>query len=779
MSAPSRAPLRIGEWLVHPETDTISREGRTQKVEPRMMRLLLLLAGSPGAVVGAERMLREIWPGVIVSSSSVYQAISQLRRLLEDTEPEPTYIATVPRKGYRLIASVRPAETRPAPAPLPAAAPDAQAAPAVVPEESPAALPARSAPSAASRTRRLAIAVVTVVLILAGAGWLLGRTYFNRRHPPPSADTIPAIVVLPFTDMTPDREDQFFCDGLTEELSNWLAQIPTLRVVARTSAFAFRGHQDAREIGRQLNTTHVVEGSMRRYGSHMRITVQLIDARTGYHLWSSEYDRQPEDTITLQEDVARAVAESLQIRLTEDTALKFAERRSASAQAYNLYLLALHYQSERTREANKQAIELYQQVIAADPKFTLAYVGLGMATLNQNYLNGRSLAETTAAAEPLLETAERLDPQLSELYTARGALREDQGRIDVAQLDLRRAVVLNPNDSRAHAELGRLLLLMARPREALEAITRALLLDPLDFTQHARECIALQDMARYPEAATACERARALQGNANFGSIASSWLEWSQGHLPEALDWITDAEKAAPADVDLYERRAEMLLTMGLPRSARQVLEQGRVATRDDDAVNLELSGVIYYEGGVDALRSHLAASHLENLRGARDLLELAHFYLLAEQPGAAVRACGLAKTARDYDASALTDSWHARFGWSEGLTVALCEMQMGQRDAANAHLQEILTTVDQAIADGEQRFGFYLLKAEVLALREENDAAMQALTRAANLGWRRSWWADHEPWFAGLRSRPDFRVLMARIDSNVRQLRARTQLTN
>jgi TolB-like protein/DNA-binding winged helix-turn-helix (wHTH) protein/Flp pilus assembly protein TadD len=768
MSAPTRGPLWIGEWLVDPQTDTITRGGRTQKLEPRMMRLLMLLAEAPGTVVGADRMLREIWSGVVVSSSSVYQAISQLRRLLEDTEPEPTHIATVPRKGYRLIATVRPVET--GSAAVPAAARQ--------PEESPVVLPPAPA-SGASRTRRLGVAVVIVVLVVAAAAWILGRVYFARRPAAPVADTTPVIVVLPFSDMTPDRQDQFFCDGLTEELSNWLAQIPTLRVVARTSAFAFRGHQDAREIGRQLNTTHVVEGSMRRYGDHMRITVQLIDARTGYHLWSSEYDRQPEDTITLQEDVARAVAESLQIRLTEDTALKFAERRSESAQAYNLYLLALHYQGERTHEANKQAVELYQQVITADPKFTLAYTGLSIATLNQHYLNGRSMAQTTAAAEPLLQTAERLDPQLSELYTARGALREDQGRIDEAQHDLRRAVVLNPNDSRAHAELGRLLLIMARPREALEALTRALTLDPLDFTQHARACFALQDMGRFTDAATACSRARALQGDANFGSVVSSWLEWSQGHLPEALEWATDAQKDAPADVTLYQQRAELLLTMGLSRPARQVLEQARVATRNDDRVNLALSGLTYYDGGVDALRSHLATSHLENLRGARDLLDLAHYYLLAEEPDAAAHACGLAKQAHDYDASALSEPWYARWGQSEGLIVALCELQTGQRDAANAHLQGTLTTVDQAIAAGEQRFGLYLLRAQVLALRGENDAAMQALTRAADLGWRQSWWAEHEPWFAGLRSRPDFRALMARIDANVRQLRARTQLAN
>jgi transcriptional activator of cad operon len=786
MPARSRVSIQVGAWLVDADTDTITCEGRTQKLEPRMMRLLLLLADSQGAVVSSDQMLTQIWPGVVVSPASVYQAISQLRRVLGDTDPEPTYIATVPRKGYRLVASV---QSLSAPPQLPVLAPVVTSAPTVisgpptatadtaVSETAPTQIASGPGPPSATGRRRLRFAgvVASALVVLFAAAWPLGHRYFGKAP----ADATPSIVVLPFVDMTQERNDQFFCDGLAEELSNWLAQIPTLRVVARTSAFAFRGQQDTREIGRQLNTTHVLEGSLRRYGDHVRITAQLIDARSGFHLWSSEYDRQADDTIHIQEEVARSVAESLQIRLTEDTNQRFAERRSSSAQAYNLYLLALHYQGERSREANEKAIEIYRQALALDPNFALAYVGLAYVTLNQRWLDDRPMVETTAAAEMLLQQAEHLDPQLSELYAVRGQLRVEQSRFDEALNDLQRAVVLNPNDSWAHAQRGRALLSLTRPREALDSLTHAAVLDPLDFTLHARECIALQDLARYNDAGIECARARALQGDGNFGTVVSSWLEWSQGHLSQALEWNAAAQKLAPGDLYLYERRADLLLTMGSASGTRQALEQARVATRDDAGVDLEMSDLVFYEHGAEGLKAHLNTLPPGSIRRSRDLMQLAYYYLLANDPATARTTIDRALNAADFEQASLNDPWYARWGESELLVIALCDWQSGDHAAADKHLSEILTMLDRAVVAGEQRFGLYALKAQVLALRGEQDQAMQALTRAAELGWRRSWWADHEPYFAALRSRADFRALITRIDAINRQLQSQTPLTN
>ena len=297
--------VRVGDWVVDPALDTISRGGVVEKLEPRAMRLLLCLVDSEGGVVSIEQLLSEVWAGVIVGSASVYQAISQLRKILGDTDPEPTYIATVPRKGYRLVATVQ----------------------RVDPPARESAAGAATARSGVSRlSERWFIGILIVGLI--GVAWLL-----LHRHSLPAPSMI-SIVVLPFADLTAEKQDQPFCDGLTEELSNWLAQIPSLRVVARTSAFSFRGRDaDVRVIGKALDTNHVLEGSLRRSGDHIRVTVQLIDARTGYHLWSGAYDRQISDTIRIQEDISRSVAANLRIRLTPATAQGFAARESDNSQA--------------------------------------------------------------------------------------------------------------------------------------------------------------------------------------------------------------------------------------------------------------------------------------------------------------------------------------------------------------------------------------------------------------------------------------------------------------
>jgi len=756
MSAKLEGPFQLGRWHVNPALDTISRDGQTLKLEPRMMRLLMCLADSPGAVVSQERLLTEVWAGVVVGPASVYQAVSQLRRLLGDTEPEPSYIATVPRKGYRLVAPVRAFDPIPAMAPVPAPPP----------------VPAKVAERAPRRWRRWAWLAAAVgfgaLAVPFWFGWLPGARWLA------SPDHDDSIVVLPFIDMGDEKSDQPFCDGLTEELSNWLAQIPTLRVVARTSAFSFRGlNEDVRAIGQTLGATHVLEGSMRRSGDHMRITVQLIDARSGYHMWSSEYDRPFEDAIRIQEDIARSVADSLEIRLTQDTAQRFAARRSESPEAYRLYLLARHDQQERTPESNLQAIDLYRRSLAADPQFALAYVGLAYATINERHLSGRSVEDVTKAAEPLLAKAAESEPDLSELYAVRAALRDEQGRTDEALNDLNRAVALNPSDSWAFAELGRLYTVQGQPRSALQSLLRALALDPLDYVLHARQCLALQDLARFAQATAACERARLLQGRGYWATVVSEWLAWSQGDLVQAMVWSGRALKEDPQSIGAYERRADLMLTLGMATEARTVYEQARAATHDDEAVDIDLSRVVYYEGGADALRAQLTATKLEQSPHARALIEACYFRLLLHDSVPARQLMARAMQAPDFDAARLNSAWFARWGLSDQLILAAAELEAGESTAATQHLQQIAALLDRLTAAGEERFGIYALRAQVLALSGNSAGAMQALNRAFDLGWRSSWWAQHEPYLASLWTRGDFRALMVRVENSNRRMRA------
>ena len=755
MAAKLQVPFHLGAWLVDPSLDTISRGTQSIKLEPRMMRLLTCLADSPGAVVSQERLLAEVWAGVVVGPASVYQAVSQLRRLLGDTDPEPSYIATVPRKGYRLIAPIR---SLPRPEPQ---APQDIPAPSTVPDF----------PRRARGSRRWVWIFIGILVGLSLAVWLAWKPV---RRLLPNADEGDSIVVLPLIDRSDNKDDQAFCDGLTEELSNWLAQIPTLRVVAPTSAFTFRGvTEDVRAIGKVLGARHVLEGSMRRAGDHMRVSVQLVDARNGYQIWSSEYDRPFEDTIRIQEDISRSVAQSLAIRLTDDTTQRFAARSTNNPEAYKLFLLARHEQQDRSAESNIHALELYQQSVTSDPQFALAYVGLAYATINQIHLNGRSVTEVTAAAEPLLTQAAKLEPDLSELYAVRAALREEQGKDPDALDDLNRAVALNANDSWALAELARLHIGQGAPRDALQDIMRALARDPLDYILHARQCLVLQDLARFAQASAACERSRALHGPGGWDLVVSEWLAWSQGDLVQALDWNAAVLKADPKSFALYDRRADFLLTLGMPAEARKVLAQAPREMQSEEAVNIELARVAFYEGGPDALRAEMASAKLDDSPHARTLIDAAYLHLLLDEADAANKLMARAMRAPDFDAGRLNSPWFARWGESDQLVLAVAEQRSGNSVAGAQHLQELSDLLERLIGAREERYGIYALKAEVLALKGDADGAMKALNRAANLGWRESWWAQHEPYFASLRDRRDFRALIARVDGIDRAMRS------
>jgi transcriptional activator of cad operon len=754
-SGDKEGALQVGEWIVNPSLDSISRGTETQKLEPRTMRLLLCLADSAGEVVSVDRLLNEVWTGVIVGSASVYQAVSQLRKLLGDVDPEPTYIATVPRKGYRLIAAVKRLEP-PHEASFVSAAASVGAA----------------SQSARRRSKVPLLAGGALLIVVIAVGAVIWRK--TSTHTAPSSAN--SIVVLPFIDMTAEKSDQSFCDGLTEELSSWLAQIPTLRVVARTSAFAFRGQgEDVRKIGRALDTNHILEGSLRRSGDRMRITVQLIDARTGYHLWSEDFDRPIDDAIKMQEDISRSVAGTLQVRLTEGSQREFAMRRTTDSQAYRLYLLGRHY-AQLLPESTERAIELYRQVLIADPNFAPAYTELAYALLNQGEFRGLPVADVAAQVEPLIATALRLDDRMSAAYAVRGVLRGTQSRNKEALDDLQHAISLNPSDMGAFAEVGRIRLFNGEPREALKGYDRAAALDPLNSTLQGARCTVLQDLAAYAAAAGACERARTLRPGTAWAADALTWLAESQGHIEEGLRWNSAAIQAEPHEqFYFYWTRATLLLAVGLVDSARKAVESGRGATKDEENANLVLLRVSYREGGVNALRRLLDSAQLDRSSHAVALFEAAYSRLLLHDAPAAKNLIARALTAPDRPTGYAEAPWYARGAGPEGnsyrIDLAVAEMMLGENAAAKKDLDTVLAMLNGMIGSGVERYGTYELRAKVYALQGREDDALRDLGKAVNLGWRRAWWAANEPYFASLQSRSDFQALLAQVNRSNDQL--------
>jgi tetratricopeptide (TPR) repeat protein len=539
-------------------------------------------------------------------------------------------------------------------------------------------------------------------------------------------------------------------------------------VVARTSAFAYQGKAiDVRRIGQELGATHLLEGSLRRSGALLRVTVQLVSTRDGYHLWSATFDRPIDDVVKVQEEIARAVADNLEIRLTDRALQRVAAGRGGSPQAYQLYLLALHHERELTPDSNNHAIELYQQAISIDDHFALAYALLAHAYVNQSYLNGLTVADVARKVEPLLATAMRLNPALPELYMARGGLRGDQGRYDEALADLSHAIALNPSDSLSISEMGYVFSTNGRPRDALASYDAAVELDPLGFNLHARRCIALTDMARFAEADLACTHARALGGSAFWASVATTWLEWARGRIDEALKWNSLALQASPDVLDLYDDRVSLLLTLGRAAEARETLLHAHSAIGNNERIAARLAQVSYYEGGDAALRAQLRATSLDASTSANTWFYLARLKLtLGDATGAKeLLDKALAASSPSQDTLDLQPwAWYERQGESNDLIFAMAQLQMGERLPAVQRLDALLMRLEHLRQGGVERYGLYTLRGEALALRGDLDGSMTALNRAAALGWRAATEAQHDPAFTALQSRNDFRQLMQRL---------------
>lgn len=740
---PGRNAVRIGEWLADPDDDSLTRGTETLRIEPRMMRLLMRFAGSPGRVLSQDTLLNEVWQGVVVSPASVYQSVSQLRKVLGDTGSPATYIETVSRKGYRLIAPVS--------APEPSTTDTTTAAPTA------AALPPKR--PMARRRWQIALAGLFALGIAAAVYW---------RLPAPKVEG-DSIVVLPFVDLTSGKTEQPYCDGLTEELSSWLAQIPTLRVVSRTSAFEFRDRGiDVRRVGKTLGVTHLVEGSVRRSGDSQRVTVQLVNADDGYHLWSTSYDSPISDALDVQEKIARDVAAQLEMTLTAETDERFAARRNSEPRAHRLYLIAQSHQQRRTRQENDRAIALYRQALEIEPGYPLALVGLASAYLNQAYFDDRAIEDIARDVQPLLAAAEKRSPRLPELHAVRGALYSDLGQREPAVESLLRALELNPNLVRAASDLGRLHLIDGEPRDALRYYTRAVQLQPLDAYLLAQRCMASTDLAQFDAAQSDCDQARALGANSTWPLSVASDLAEARGRPAEALKLTELALKDGGDVAEIHADRGRWLMRLGLVREARAAYEEAKSSTGKADGSNLSLTSLGLRTAlaldGPAGLKREIEAIGIATSSDPAVLFELADVELLAGNARAAQSYVTRALDSPKLRADELASAWYARTGRSYLMIAAAAEHGTGDEAAARTHIDAAARLFARMSAAGVKRHGLLALDAEVAAMRGDGDAAMRALAAAADLGWRYVWPVQHAPSYASLRDRPDFAALLTRV---------------
>jgi transcriptional activator of cad operon len=305
MDRPSEAPLRIGDWYVNPTSGQLSRNGEVVRLEARTMRLLLCLAERPGELVSIDELLKEVWPGVIVTSDSVYQAVASLRRVLGDDPKRPTYIATVPKLGYRMVAAVRVATDHTAGAAGPAARSQGDA---------PAGVPGR-ATLFRHRWSAPVLGVAGALFVALAAAYLVHANHpatHGRAGPAAELAAPRSIAVVPFLDLTAGMSHEYLADGLTEELIDKLSAVPELRVAPPTTSFYLKGKQLAvTDIAKALRVAYVLDGSVRKSGAIVRVAARLIRGDSGFVVWSETYDRPSANFLVVQNDIAAAVTKAL------------------------------------------------------------------------------------------------------------------------------------------------------------------------------------------------------------------------------------------------------------------------------------------------------------------------------------------------------------------------------------------------------------------------------------------------------------------------------------
>jgi TolB-like protein/DNA-binding winged helix-turn-helix (wHTH) protein len=503
-----------------PAERVLSHREEVISLTPKAFDALLLLVQNSGHLLEKEVLMEQLWPETAVEDNNLSQCIYMLRRALSESadQNETRYIETVPRRGYRFAAKVELISTEAGP-------PD---------HRLPLGTSGEAIEGAHSQRRKPRWNLIA----LGAAGVLMGVVVVGLwRKPTPSgqpASSSPAptsVAVLPFLNLSGSSQNEYLSDGFTEELTTALAEINGLRVVARTSAFQFRGKsEDVRRIGQQLNVGTVVEGSVTRSGNKLHVTAQLINTQNGYHLWSGAYDGERSEVYAMEEQIVRQTLGALGIAATaqEQTGPK---GRTENPEAHDLYLEGRYLWNKRDLPDMEKSIQLFGAAIRKDPKYALAYLGLADTYVVLAGNGQKPYAQVIPPARKALDSAMKLDPSLFEAHITRAMLLSPWDRAKEAEF--RRAAELSPGYATAHHWHGVILSATGHFEEADAELRQAQVLDPLSpmITEDLAENFYY--WRRYDSAIEQVRRIREMGSSVGERILGLAYIQ--KGMYPEAI----------------------------------------------------------------------------------------------------------------------------------------------------------------------------------------------------------------------------------------------------
>jgi TolB-like protein/DNA-binding winged helix-turn-helix (wHTH) protein/Flp pilus assembly protein TadD len=546
--------IQFAEFEVDVDAYALSRAGTPVKLQQQPFDVLMALLERPGRLVSRDELRQRVWPSdtFVDFDHSLNIAVNKLRAALSDSAERPRFIETLPRRGYRFIGTIQPAL---------APQPDGRHS---------------------TTERRLSRSTVAWATVLVAAAAGLSVTWISRRTAVPTTPVFRSIAVLPLDNLSPDSNEAYLADGITDELTTDLAKISSLRVISRGSVLQFRGgHVPSPEIGRRLHVEAIVEGSVTKTGDRVRVTAQLIDAASDRHLWAESYEREVSDLLALERDVAAAIADRIQAKMTARERTGLTSVRRVNSEAYLAYIKGRSFWNQRTQPALEKGISSFEQAIDADPGYAPAYAGLADCYTALGYGSYRAPNVAFERAKAAAARAITLDPDLADPHASLGyaKLYYDWDFAD-ANREFQRALALSPNAVTALDWHSVYLTAMGRFDEARTEVLRARELDPLSAATNTDVGFVDYYSGRYGDAE---KQLRATVEMSPSFPLAHLWLGRTyqeQRHYDEAI-----AEYAAAANVLVnwpvtMAASGHVYGSSGHPRDAQRVLADLQALSR-------------------------------------------------------------------------------------------------------------------------------------------------------------------------------------------------------
>lgn len=570
-SFPAARVLRFDTFELDVRAGQLRKRGVRLRLQGQPLQVLTALLQRAGDVVTREELREQIWAAdtFVDFDHSLHNAIARLREVLGDSAETPRYIETLPRRGYRFIAPVE-------------AGDDASLSPSAKPA------PRGEVPAQARFTKlhTLALATVPVLLVIGIALWL-GRT---GSAPTSAAPRLNSIAVLPLANLSGDPSEEFFADGMTDQLITDLAQVGSLRVISRTSVLQYKQTKKTLpEIARELNVDAIVEGSVTRSGQRVRVTAQLLLGPADRHLWAKTYDGDAGDVLKLQGEVADAIAQQIRAQLTPQQQAQLHSARVVNPAAYDAYLKGrLYLTTEYTKpESLKKAQRLFEEAIEKDPNFALAYAGLADTQVYLAFSGALQKDAAYRSAKEALAKAMQLDDSIGEAYDTLGLLSSHfDWDWEAAEKEFNRAIALAPSYSCAHEDRATFLASVGRRSDALaeiskieqldygvssagtesatyyelqdypaliEASRRGLLLDPKDSGQHFYLGVGYERTGKLQEAISEYQKAMEISDGSQGLAVALAHAYSAAGRKAAAEKILRDLEhKSKQTSVSPY-----------------------------------------------------------------------------------------------------------------------------------------------------------------------------------------------------------------------------------